>query len=337
MDRGQRNAIIALAAAGTLWGLTVPLSKLSLGWLGPGWLAVARFLFAVPPLALVGRRGLRAAVKPRILAAGTIGFGAVILLQNAGIARTSVSHAALIVGAVPVLVALLATGTGDSVTRSGGWTGHALALCGIALVAGGGGGGSTGAGDLLMLASAALSAAFIVVQPRVLAGQDPAAVTAVQFGAGALVGIPVSLISQGLPPAPTTPSAVAAFAALTVAGTVAPFWLFALGQSRVPSTLAGTFVNLEPLVGAAVGWLAFGEPASTGQLAGGVALLSGIALATVSTHRASALDPAGDLRGTAPQAARLRLAKCWPTLRLTRWRALSTVLQSQPIRRATSS
>ena len=32
----NRSAILALAAAGALWGLTVPLSKLSLDWLGGG-------------------------------------------------------------------------------------------------------------------------------------------------------------------------------------------------------------------------------------------------------------------------------------------------------------
>ena len=49
----QRTAIVALAAAGALWGLTVPLSKLGLEWLGAGWLAVARFAIAAPLLALV--------------------------------------------------------------------------------------------------------------------------------------------------------------------------------------------------------------------------------------------------------------------------------------------
>src|SRR5918999_3022825 len=96
----HRSAIIALAAAGALWGLTVPLSKLSLEWLGAGWLTVLRFSLAAPLLALVGRRGLRAALTPGVVAAGALGFGVVILLQNAGIARTSVSHAALVVGAV---------------------------------------------------------------------------------------------------------------------------------------------------------------------------------------------------------------------------------------------
>ena len=58
MSINRRHAVAALAAAGLLWGTTVPLSKLALAWLPPGWLTVARFglaaailLFFVPRLA----------------------------------------------------------------------------------------------------------------------------------------------------------------------------------------------------------------------------------------------------------------------------------------------
>src|SRR5919108_5981097 len=148
-----RRAIVALVAAGTLWGLTVPLSKLGLEWLGASWLTVVRFALAAPLLALVARRHLRAALRPGVAAAGAFGYGAVILLQNAGIERTSVSHAALVVGAVPVLVALMAAALGHGVVRPTAWAGYGLALAGIAMVAGGGGSGSTTAGDLLVFAS----------------------------------------------------------------------------------------------------------------------------------------------------------------------------------------
>jgi drug/metabolite transporter (DMT)-like permease len=306
METRDRKAILALAAAGTLWGLTVPLSKLSLGWLGPGWLAVARFLLAVPPLALVGRRGLRRALAPGVVVAGAIGFGAVILLQNAGIERTSVTHAALIVGAVPVLVALISAGAGETSSTRTGWGGHALALGGIALVAGAGGGGATGVGDLLMMASAVLSATFIAFQPRLLAGRDPAAVTAVQFATGALVGIPIAALTEGAPALPAHAVPVLAFAALAIAGTVLPFWLFAFGQARVPATLAGTFVNLEPLVGAVAGWLAFGERATLGQVGGGVALLVGITVVTATTRqRAPADQPLAPAEPHEPTGRRL--------------------------------
>src|SRR6202012_5265374 len=93
MKLQNRSAIFALAAAGTLWGLNVPLTKLALGWLAPRWLPVVPFPVPAPMLALVGRRGLRDALRLPVIASGALGFGAVIVLQNAGIERTSVSHA----------------------------------------------------------------------------------------------------------------------------------------------------------------------------------------------------------------------------------------------------
>ena len=126
MSTRIRPALLSLAAAGALWGLTVPLSKLALTWLGPGWLTVARFGVAAPLLAFAGRRGLREALTPRVALGGAVGFGAVIVLQNAGIDHTSVSHAAVIVGVVPVLVALFAAGLGRGAGRASDWAGYAL-------------------------------------------------------------------------------------------------------------------------------------------------------------------------------------------------------------------
>src|SRR6185312_2287822 len=100
---GRLAPVLALAVAGSLWGLTVPLSKLGMAWLDAGWLATVRFAIAAPLLGVLGRRHLRAALSPGVIAAGAGGYGGVILLQNTGIQHTSVTHASLIVGAVPVL------------------------------------------------------------------------------------------------------------------------------------------------------------------------------------------------------------------------------------------
>ncbi|MBV9336079.1 MAG: DMT family transporter [Solirubrobacterales bacterium] len=298
----NRSAILALAAAGTLWGLTVPLTKVALAWLGPSWLTVVRFAVAAPVLASLGRGGLRDSLSIRMLASGAIGFGAVIVLQNAGIERTSVSHAAMIVGAVPVLVALIAAGLGEMATRPLTWAGYAVALAGIALVAGAAGGGATAQGDLLVGGSVLLSAAFIALQPRLLAGRDAAALTAVQFAGGALVALPAALLSEGIPHGPGAPLPALALAALALAGTPLPFWLFAFGQARVPADLAGAFVNLEPVVGGVAGWLVLGEPAAIGQILGVAAVLAGIAMSTLPPSAERPRVPVGD----AAQASRLR-------------------------------
>src|SRR5580700_3867053 len=102
----RRRATAALTTAGLLWGTTVPMSKLALQWLPPGWLAVVRFAVAAAILlALVPRPAVRAALRPKILLWGAVGYGGTVILQNAGIDRTSVTHAALLIGAAPVLVA----------------------------------------------------------------------------------------------------------------------------------------------------------------------------------------------------------------------------------------
>jgi drug/metabolite transporter (DMT)-like permease len=198
----------------------------------------------------------------------------------------------MIVGAIPVLVALIAAGLGQAATRPLTWAGYAVALTGIAFVAGAGGGGASPRGDLLVLGSAVLSAGFIAIQPRLLAHRDAAAVTAVQFAGGALVALPVAVITGGVPHAPVAVIPALALAALALAGTPLPFWLFAFGQARVSPALAGAFVNLEPLVGAAAGWLAFGDRTTLAGFAGALALIAGIGLAGLSAWERPAVSRA---------------------------------------------
>ena len=275
---GRLAPVFALAMAGSLWGLTVPLSKLGMGWLDAGWLATVRFAIAAPLLGLLARRHLRAALTPAVIVAGAGGYGGVILLQNAGIQHTSVTHASLIVGAVPVLVVVIAALLGHGTARAAAWIGSLLALAGVGLVAGGGGEGTSLTGDLMVLASVSGSAAFIVAQPRLLHGRDAGAVTAVQLGAGGVATLPFAILFEGVPAAPATATPVVAVLALALVGTALAFSLFAWAQTRVPAEVAGAFVNLEPLVGAATGAVAFHDAVGATQLLGGTAIVAGIAL-----------------------------------------------------------
>jgi O-acetylserine/cysteine efflux transporter len=281
-DYGMRNtrtfALLALTTAGVLWGTTVPMTKVALGWLGPGWLAVVRFAIAALLLAIPARRQLRAAFTPAILGWGAAGFGVVLVVQNAGVARTSVSHGSLLNASIPILVAIIAAVSGKSRIGALSWTGFALATAGVIVVASGDGGSATMAGDGLVLASVGLCAAFVAAQPRMLAGRDPMAVTAVQFAAGAVVALPFALGFDGLPAAPTSTGPVLAVAGLIVGGTLLPFTLLAHGQARVAPEVAGAFLNLEPLVGALAGFVLFGDPAGVVQVLGALGVLGGIGL-----------------------------------------------------------
>ena len=190
-----------------------------------------RFAVAAAVLLGVARFRVRAACRPAVLATGALGYGGTVLVQNLAITRTSVSHAALLIGAAPVMVAIIAAVWHRSVARPAAWRPVAVSLAGVALVAGGGGGGATMGGDGLVLLSVLLSAGFTVSQGRLLRGQDPVAVTAVQFAAAALVALPVALVS-GRIPAATGSGPMLAVAVLALGGTVLPFTLFAFGSVR---------------------------------------------------------------------------------------------------------
>jgi O-acetylserine/cysteine efflux transporter len=298
MNTNRRTAVAVLAGAGLLWGTSVPLTKLALEWLPPAWLTVARFGLAAAVLLGVAGSRVRGAWSPAVLAWGAVGYGGSILVQNVGITRTSVSHAALLVGATPVLVAGVAAVQHRRAAPPVAWTGFGVSFAGVALVATGGGAGATLTGDALVLASLAFSAAFTVAQARLLRGRDPVAVTAVQFVGAALMALPVAAVAEGPPLAPAGMGTVAATAGLTLLGTLAASTLFAYGQARVSAEVAGAFVNLEPLVGAAAGALVFGDPFGLALAAGAAAILAGIALSSLPLLRPPGPPPSSAQFGT---------------------------------------
>jgi len=285
MNVNRTRAVAALTAAGLAWGISVPLSKVALDWLGPGWLTVIRFgLAAAVLLAAVPRPALRAAFTPGVLVSGALGYGGCILAQNAGLARTSVTDAALLIGASPVFVAVITAAFYRTVARPVAWAGFVLSLGGVVLVAHGGASrGPAGAalGGGLVLGSVLLSAGMTVAQDGLLRRRDPVAVTAVQFLGAAVAALPFAAVTEGAPAAPASAGPVLAVVALAAVGTLLPFTLFAYGQRRVPPEIAGAFLNLEPLVGALAGIVVFGDPAGLPQLLGGTAILAGIGMGSL--------------------------------------------------------
>jgi len=200
-----------------------------------------------------------------------------------------------------------------------------VSLAGVGLVASGGGGSATATGDGLVLASLLLSAAFTVAQARRLQGRDPVALTAVQFLGAALAALPFSVAAEGVPALPAGPGVVLAVAGLAAGGTLLPFTLFAYAQGRVSPEVAGAFLNLEPLVGAVAGVVVFGDPAGPVQLAGGAAILAGIALSSLPLLAAGRGPAAGErLQDSRRPRPRLDSHPRSPQPRIPRCRALQS-------------
>jgi O-acetylserine/cysteine efflux transporter len=303
MTSSRRLIFPALIAAGFLWGTTVPLSKLALGWMPPAWLVFVRFALAAAILLVASRSRLRTACSPAILITGGLGYGGSVLLQNLGIERTSVTHAALLIGATPVLVAVIAATLRHSVARPLAWAGFGLSLAGVGFIASGQGSGSTLGGDGLVLAAQLVSASFTVSQARLLRGRDPLAVTGLQLLSAAVMVLPVALTTEHHLAGPVSGAALLATIGLVVAGTVGPTALFAFGQSKVAADVAGAFLNIEPLVGTIMGMVLFADPLGPTQVAGGLAIVAGIGLSSYQVASAERRRRAGSVMETASALA----------------------------------
>ena len=226
---------------------------------------------------MVGRRRLRAACAAPVVAWGGVGYGAMVLLQNAGVERTSAGHAALLFGAVPALVAVVAALAGRGTSGPLAWLGFGVALGGVGLVAGSGG-GTSAAGDGLMLLSALCQAPSSSPRHSLLDGRDPIAVTAVQMPPRRSWRCPVAL-AGGPPPAPGAPArATAAVARAGRRRHAAAVRVLRVRPGARAAEVAGAFANIEPLVGAGVAVLAFGDAFGPLQALGAVAILAGIAM-----------------------------------------------------------
>lgn len=279
MTADRRRAFTALTAAGVLWGTTVPLSKVALDHVDSGWLAFARFFIAGVVLACVTRPDqLRAVCRPAVVGWGAFGYGGSILVQNIGVAQTSVTHAALIVGLTPIMVAAFAAAWSRTALSGWVWSGAAVSVVGVGFVASGSSAGSSLGGDLLVLLSLVFACAFTVAQGYLLPGRDVVAVTTVQFLAASAALLPIAAIADGAPSLALGVGGWSATLGLAIAGTLLPMGLFAFGQAVVPAAVAGAFINLEPLVGVAIAALVMGEVLTLAQGLGAGAILLGLAL-----------------------------------------------------------
>ncbi|WP_294395203.1 DMT family transporter [uncultured Sphingomonas sp.] len=273
-DKGL--AFVALAVAGLGWSLGFPLGKLALHEIGPAHMILLRFAFAsvaALPFALGSREARRLFASPPVLLAGFF-YGVAFVVQFEGLKGVTVSLAALLVGAMPALVAIAAWALGERVTRTS-WIGVAAATVGAALIAGKPQGAGTPIGIFLSLLSLLIFLAWLLTAKRAPVTRSMMAVPAVTLVVATAAVLPIALILHGPPPLALSTTAWSAIAAQGLLATFLATAAWQYGAARVDSASAGVFINIEPLIGAAVGIALFDDPASAALLAGGGLIIAG--------------------------------------------------------------
>ncbi len=290
--------------AGCLWGTGFFFGKLALREMGVGHMVLYRFLFATVgmlPILLTNllRRRPSAGKAPSwtgreigtLLLSAALGIPIQFLLQFEGLARTTVSHASLMVGTMPVLLALGATIFAAERLDWIGWLALAGSTVGAALIVLGGhetgtpGAAPSLAGDLLVVASLVIALGWILMNKSLMFVHGPLAVTAYGILAGTLMLAAWVMATDGPPPfARVSRTAWLALGASGILCTATTTLLWNWGIHHVPASRAGVFLNIEPALGSWLGVELLGDKLGPFAWVGGGLILAAAVTLTVRSH-----------------------------------------------------
>jgi drug/metabolite transporter (DMT)-like permease len=295
----------ACALAGTLWGTGFFWGRLALNEMGVEPMVLYRFLFAtlgMLPVALRNRVRLTAGEWRTLLLAAAFGIPIQFLLQFQGLEHTTVSHASLMVGTMPVLLAGAAAAFAGERLDWFGWLALFASTAGVALVALGGSHATTGnetptlAGDLLVLASLITALAWVLLSKKLMETLSPKVVSSYTILSGTAMLLVIVLGPMALEPlthahaapVPVEHVSLTAWAALAIGGlfcTAATTLLWNWGIHHVPASRAGVFLNIEPALGSILGVELLGERLGSFAWLGGALIIGAAAAMTARGHQ----------------------------------------------------
>ena len=272
----KRLAFLALTVAGAAWGVGFPLGKVALRETDAAHMVLLRFAVgaaAALPFAL-RRREVRALFASPPVVIGGMLYGIAFMVQFEALAHTSVTLAALLVGAMPALIAVCFRMLGETVSRMS-WAGVVAATAGAALIAGKPGPASEPLGVALAFGALLIFLAWLVVLRRAPRPPTAMAIAAVSVIIAAATILPIALVLHGPPKLDLSGRAWAAIVAQGVFSTLIATAAWQYGLARVGSASAGVFINIEPLMGAALGVALFGDQLTWPLAAGGLLIVAG--------------------------------------------------------------
>jgi drug/metabolite transporter (DMT)-like permease len=291
----------ACALAGSLWGTGFFFGRIAMNEMSVEYMVLYRFLFACAgllPVAIVHRVRLTGNEWRMLLISAFLGVPLQFLMQFHGLALTTVSHAALMVGTLPVLLAGAAALFAGERLDWVGWVALCCSSVGAGLIVLGGTHGHpsrgepTLHGDLLVVLSLCLSLAWVLLSKKLMETHSPPVVTAYTLLVGTVMLVVWILgpraVIQWLPnhsaPVPFAHVSLKAWSALAASGlacTATTTFLWNWGIHHVPASRAGVFLNIEPALGSFLGVRLLGEHLGPfAWLGGGLILAAAITLTT---------------------------------------------------------
>jgi O-acetylserine/cysteine efflux transporter len=280
---GRQLGWTALILAMASWGSVVVTIKIAAHGLPVQTITLIEVGSAIVLLGAVvwHRRTRLARPSHLVVLAGLLEPGASYPLINAGLARTSGTHGAVIVGTESVVIVLLSSALAGRLPSRRVLLAVLVTAVGAAFVGGGEGGTASVSGDLLVAAGVVCAAAYVLVAQRAAMGTDTVTLTFWQFVIGAAVIAPVTAVasatglSGGFWGHPTAGQLGAALAA-AVLGSAVAFSLYNWALTQVSTVAAGVSLTLIPVFGVAFSAALLSEPVTWATMAAAVAVIVGV-------------------------------------------------------------
>jgi drug/metabolite transporter (DMT)-like permease len=296
--KGRSLGFASCALASSFWGCGFFFAKIALAEMNVGSMVLYRFLFAT--LALIplfvfhkltpNRPRFNRADWTTLLICSFLGIPLQFLIQFTGLSLTTVSHASLMVGTMPVILAVGAAIFAHERMDATGWFALAVSTIGAALIALGArssphANGPSVAGDLLVVFSLVIALGWVLLNKRLM--QRHSALTVSVYGIAAGTAMLAVLIPPfyGLPPMHHISLGV--WLALAASGLLcasASTLLWNWGLTQVPASQAGVLLNMEPLIGSILGVVLLHETLGPSARLGGALILAAATLITTRSH-----------------------------------------------------
>jgi len=245
-------------------------------------ITLSGIIFMVLFLASGKHRGLRLTRREWLFMA-MIGVTGVTLNQLSfieGLARSSASHAGLIVALGPVMVLVLACAIRLEALTVPKFAGMLIAFGGVAILTtakASPGATSTWAGDLILLAGSGFFAVYTILVKEVAEKVDAVTLNALAY----LVGVPLMLpfaarsvmqVRWGEVPS----QAWWGLAYAVFLGSILPYLIFALAMTELTAARVAAFAYIQPVIATGLGVLMLHERLSVRLFIGGGLILGGL-------------------------------------------------------------
>ena len=272
-----------------LWGGTWPVGRVVARTVAPWNAALLRFIMATAVLFLIclrteGRALFRLprALLPRLLALGATGIFGYSFLFFSGLKTTPAGRAALIVGCIPVCIALGSSLLVRRWPRRTTTIGIVLSLVGVAMVLANGSPvkllrESIQIGDLMILGAVLCWTTYTLCARAVMKKISPLVAVTWSCVIGSVLILPFALAGH-LWQDVTGSGWVewAGLAYLGVAATSFGYYWYYKAIHHVGPVVSGIFINLVPLFAVLLGCIFLDEKLYVPQLAGGLMVICGV-------------------------------------------------------------